>query len=223
MPWTSWAQVQQARTAVGTDRFLLLRRPEHLTDAQLLAFDALFESPIRRPVRLARSFLEEWYRLWRDDTRERRSLATARERYECWRTNTTYATTPLLRKMQQRMDDARFTQLSHFLRDPLWEGTNNGAERMGRTFRHLQTPQFGFAHGRGARGGAGRARDASSPLSRSYGPPTSKSLHAWAQENRGRRPGYGSLTHGTALLSSRPAQRRLRSLANRTATSLVIW
>jgi len=46
--------------------------------------------------------------------------------------------------MQQRMDDARFTQLSHFLRDPLWEGTNNGAERMGRTYRHLQTPRFGL-------------------------------------------------------------------------------
>jgi len=108
-PWTSWAQVQQVRTAVGVDRFLLLRRPEHLTEAQLLAFDALFESPIGRPVRLARSFLEEWYRLWRDDTGERRSREAARERYACWRTNTAYATVPLLRKMQQRMDDARFT------------------------------------------------------------------------------------------------------------------
>jgi len=143
-PWASWAQVQHVRTAVGADRFLLLRRPEHLTDEESQACETLFASPIGRPVRLARSFLEEWYRLWRDDTGERRSLEAARERYERWRTNGEYATVPVLRKMQQRMDDARFTQLSHFVRDLLWEGTNNGAERMRRTFRHLQTPRFGL-------------------------------------------------------------------------------
>ncbi len=143
-PWTSWAQVQQVRQAVGVDRYLLLRRPEHLTDEQRLAFDAVFASPIGQPVRLARSFLEDWYSLWRDDTGERRTIDAAWERYERWRTNEEYATIPLLGKMQQRMDEARFTHLSPFLRDPLWEGTNNGAERMGRTFRHLQKPRFGL-------------------------------------------------------------------------------
>jgi hypothetical protein len=143
-PWTSWAQVQQVRTAVGVDRYLLLRRPEHLTDEQRAAFAALFASPIGPPVRLARAFLEEGYDLWRDDTGARRPLAIAQERYARWRTNPAYATVPALRKMQKRMDDARFTQLSPFLRDPRWEGTNNGAERMGRTFRHLQAPRFGL-------------------------------------------------------------------------------
>ena len=61
-PWTSWEQVRQVRQAVGVDRFLLLRRPEHLTDAQRLAFEALFASPIGQPIRLARAFLEEWTR-----------------------------------------------------------------------------------------------------------------------------------------------------------------
>ncbi len=33
-------------------------------------------------------------------------------------------------------------RLSHFLRDGEWEATSNGAERMGRAFRHRQAPHF---------------------------------------------------------------------------------
>jgi hypothetical protein len=32
--------------------------------------------------------------------------------------------------------------LSHFLQQPEWEATNNGAERAGRAFRHRQAPHF---------------------------------------------------------------------------------
>ena len=41
-----------------------------------------------------------------------------------------------------RLDAARFAQLSHFLRQPEWEATSNGADRLGRLFRHRQVPHF---------------------------------------------------------------------------------
>lgn len=40
------------------------------------------------------------------------------------------------------MDEARFAQLTHFLRWPHWEATSNGAEWVARLFRHLQAPHF---------------------------------------------------------------------------------
>jgi hypothetical protein len=186
-PWTSWDQVQQVRQALGVDRYLLLRRPEHLTAEQRVAFEVLFASPVGPPVRLARAFLEEWYRLWRDDAGERRSPVAARERYECWRTNENYATIPHLRKMQARMDVTRFTHLSHFLSEPRWESTNNGAERMGRTFRHLQAPRFGLRTDE-AREGALVAH-----AMRRRRPPEHGMVRLVPPLTRGRRPRHGDL------------------------------
>jgi hypothetical protein len=40
------------------------------------------------------------------------------------------------------VDPPRFRQLSHFLTNAAWEATNNGAERMGRAFRHLSASHF---------------------------------------------------------------------------------
>lgn len=40
------------------------------------------------------------------------------------------------------MSAEKFVQLSHFLRSPGWEATNNGAERTARTFRHCQAAHF---------------------------------------------------------------------------------
>jgi hypothetical protein len=40
------------------------------------------------------------------------------------------------------MASSKFEHLSPFLRYPEWEATNNGAERMGRAFRHQQAPHF---------------------------------------------------------------------------------
>ena len=134
--------MQQVRQAVGADRFRLLRRPEHLTADDQATFAALSASPVGEPLRLARAFLEDWYASWRDDTGQRRSPADAQERYVRWQATAAYATLPPLRKVQAGCDAARFAQLSHFLRQPSWEATNNGAERAGRAFRHQQAPHF---------------------------------------------------------------------------------
>ena len=141
-PWDGWEQVQQVRRAVGEERFHLLRRPEHRTAEDEQAFALLAASPAGEAVRLARAFLVDWYGIWRDEHGQRRSLAEAQGRYERWRDDSAYATLAPLRRVQARVDAAQFAQLSHFLRDPGWEATNNGAERMGRLFRHQQAPHF---------------------------------------------------------------------------------
>lgn len=141
-PWTSWDEVRTVRADLKRRRSLLLRRPDHLDAAEEAQLQALLASPIGADLQLARRFLTDWYGIWRDGDGRRREVSTAQERYELWRDNPEYARLMPLRRIQHSVDAARFRQLSHFLREPSWEATNNGAERMGRTFRHRQKPHF---------------------------------------------------------------------------------
>ena len=134
--------MRQVRAALKAARPLLLRRPEHLTPAEQARVAALLASPIGADLRLARAFLEDWYGLWRDEAGQRRSPAEAQRRYERWRAQPDYRRLAPLRRAQEAIDPARFARLSPFLRAPGWEATSNGAERMGRTFRHRQGPHF---------------------------------------------------------------------------------
>jgi hypothetical protein len=141
-PWTSWDEVRQVRERLKKGRPLLLRRADHLTGAEQAQLDALVSDPNNAGLRLARTFLEAWYGLWRDEAGQRRSPTEAQERYERWRTDADYARLAPLRRVQQSVDPARFARLSQFLADSTWEATNNGAERMGRSFRHTSAPHY---------------------------------------------------------------------------------
>lgn len=141
-PWQDWEQVRQVRQALGADRFRLLCRPDHVSADDRAAFAAVFASPVGEPVHLARAFLEEWYALWRDDTGQRRLFEEAQERHTRWQANPDYAGLVPLRRVQRQCDAAQFVHLGAFLRHDGWESTNNGAERAGRAFRHLQAPRF---------------------------------------------------------------------------------
>jgi transposase len=141
-PWTSWDQVQQIREALQEHRFLLLRRPEHLSEEEQAQVAALLASPVGVELQVGRSFLVDWYRIWKDEVGQRRTLAEAKAQYERWQTNEAYAAVPVLHKVQGQVHPAKFEQLSHFLQQPEWEATNNGAERAGRAFRHRQAPHF---------------------------------------------------------------------------------
>jgi hypothetical protein len=123
-------------------RFWLLRRPDHLTSEQQATLTALLASPIGGELQVARDFLVDWYALWRDERGRRRSPTEAWTRYQAWQANPAFAAIAPLRRIQESVDAARFRQLSHFLTNPEWEATNNGAERMGRAFRHLSAPHF---------------------------------------------------------------------------------
>ncbi|HWE63147.1 MAG TPA: hypothetical protein VHB98_15645, partial [Chloroflexota bacterium] len=141
-PWISWEQVWQVREALKEHRWLLLRRPDHLTAEQQATVDRLVTGPPGDLLGVARRFLLEWYALWRTEDGQRRPLAQAQERYECWRANADYQALAPLCKVQDLMSPARFAHLSQFLRHAHWEATNNGAERTGRAFRHGQAPHF---------------------------------------------------------------------------------
>jgi DNA invertase Pin-like site-specific DNA recombinase len=141
-PWSSWDEVRHIREALREHRFLMLRRPENLSPAEQQQLTGLLNSPLGPELKVARSFLIDWYRLWRDEEGCRRSLEDARARYVAWRTNPTYRSVPKLRRVQDRITVSRFEQVSQFLRNPEWRSTNNGAERTGRAFRHRQAPHF---------------------------------------------------------------------------------
>jgi hypothetical protein len=134
--------VRQVREALQEHRFLFLRRPDHLQPEEQTRIAALLATPVGPQLQVARSFLVEWYRLWHDEAGQRRPLDEAQTRFAAWRTNTTYAAVPPLRRIQAQMTPSKFEHLSHFLRHPAWEATNNGVERTGRTFRHRQAPHF---------------------------------------------------------------------------------
>jgi lambda repressor-like predicted transcriptional regulator len=141
-PWRSWDEVGEVRQGLASARFLLVHRPEHLTERERVQLDVLLQSPVGEPLRVARAFLEDWFLLWRDGTGQKRPLAEARARFDRWRANPAYRALPPLRRAQDRLDAARFARLSHFLGRPEWEATSNGAERMARQFRHRQAPHF---------------------------------------------------------------------------------
>jgi hypothetical protein len=141
-PWTSWDEVRQARTDLTLGRFLLVRRPDHLTAAEQARLDGLLASPLGAELRVARAFLTDWYAIWCEPDGQRRDREAARIRWQQWREHPDYQAVAPLRRIQQQVDERRFGRLSQFLRQPTWEATNNGAERMGRGFRHQQAPHF---------------------------------------------------------------------------------
>jgi hypothetical protein len=134
--------VRQVREALQEHRFLFLRRPDHLQPEEQARIAALLATPVGPQLQVARTFLVEWYRLWRDEAGQRRPLDEAQARFAAWRTDATYAAVPPLRRIQAQMTPSKFEHLSHFLRHPAWEATNNGVERTGRAFRHRQAPHF---------------------------------------------------------------------------------
>jgi hypothetical protein len=141
-PWRSWEEVGAVRHGLAAARFLLVHRPEHLTEREREHLEALLRSPVGEPLRVARAFLEDWFLLWRDAAGQKRTPAEARARFAKWRADPAYRALAPLRRVQDRLDAARFAQLSHFLGRPGWEATSNGAERLARRFRHGQAPHF---------------------------------------------------------------------------------
>ena len=141
-PWSSWDEVRQVGESLREHRFLLLRRPANLDGDEQGIVTSLLTSPAGVRLRVAHSFLMDWYDLWTDEDGERRSLFDTRARYEAWRTSTEYRAIPQLRRIQDGMTEGKYEQLSQFLRHPEWEATNNGAERVARAFRHQQAPHF---------------------------------------------------------------------------------
>ena len=141
-PWVSWDQVRQVQEALTKHRFLFMRRPEHLSADEQAELEALLACPIGPQLQVARSFLVDWYQIWKNEDGTLPTIDEALALYDVWRTNPDYLAVSHLAKVIKNIPPPQFRQLSHFLTQPHWEATNNGAERTGRAFRHLQAPHF---------------------------------------------------------------------------------
>ena len=210
------------RQSLAVARFLLVHRPEHLTERERVQLDALLQSPVGEPLRVARAFLEDWFLLWRDGAGQKRPPAEARARYDRWRADPAYRALAPLRRAQDRLDAARFAQLSHFLRRPEWEATSNGAERMGRQFRHRQAPHFRLrtpGRGRGGddrRGLPAQASDDGGRHRRPAGPGQPFRPRAEAPLPRGG-GSAGGLTRGLAAARGRRPEAARNPMVGRVA------
>jgi transposase len=143
-PWSSWEQVRKVRNLLWDVRYVILRRPEHLTEKDREKLGFLLDSPLGDELRLLRGFLEEWYLLFHDEQHNRRTLAEAKERYDRLKDNPDYQQLKHLAGLQARFCEEHFQKVSRFLEQDGWEATNNGVERMGRAFRHLQRSRYNF-------------------------------------------------------------------------------
>jgi hypothetical protein len=141
-PWRDWDQIRRVREDLRLHRTLFLHRPEHLGDDEQRILADLLASPVGDTLRVARGFLEAWFAIWQDEDGHRRSPIEAEQRYHVWHEDAAAAEFAPLRKQLQHLDADHFARLSVFLHDPIWEPTNNAAERGGRAFRHAQHPHF---------------------------------------------------------------------------------
>jgi hypothetical protein len=143
-PWKDWEEVRKVRSLLWKCRYIILRRPDHLSDEDEDELNHLFESPVGEPIRLVRSFLEEWYLIFYDESRNRRTLQEAKEHYDSLMRDPRYQKLEPLARLQARFGEAQFRSISAFLGSEKWEATNNGAERGARSFRHLQSAHYDF-------------------------------------------------------------------------------
>lgn len=141
-PWRSWADVRQVREDLKEHRFLLLRRPDHLTREEEAIVATLLGSSVGPHLQVAYQFVQDWYAFWRDEQGARRTPEEACSRYQAWQGRAAYRALSPLRRVLERVTEAQFTKVSHFLHHAHWEATNNGAERGGRGFRHEEAAHF---------------------------------------------------------------------------------
>jgi hypothetical protein len=147
-PWKDWEEVRRVRGLLWKCRYIILCRPDHLSDEDQDELNHLYESAVGKHIRLVRSFLEEWYLIFYDEQRNRRTLQEARARYEALMRDPCYQKLKPLARLQARFGGAQFDRISAFLRSEQWEATNNGAERSARAFRHLQSAHYDFRKAR---------------------------------------------------------------------------
>ncbi len=140
--WPTWEEVRHVREMLQKHRFLLMRRPDHLDAEEQAQIDELLASPIGDELRVIRSFVVGWFQLVCNEQGQRRTSEDAGSCFVAWQANPSYTSIPQLQRIIETMTTEKFAQLSHFLRNPDWEATNNGAERTARTFRHRQAAHF---------------------------------------------------------------------------------
>ena len=98
LPWHDWEEVRRAREDLRLYRTLFLHQPENLTTEERQKLADLLTGPVGGELRVARTFLEEWFAIRQDDFGRRRTREQAERRYEIWRTDAEAAKVAPLRR-----------------------------------------------------------------------------------------------------------------------------
>lgn len=117
-------------------RFLLVRRPAHLTRKEHKALRRMFE--IAPTLGLLRRFVEDLHRLFALD----QSPRAARHRRTRLVAQRAYQEHPHLATVLKRLTPKKFEQLIVFLSTEAKERTSNHVERKNRRFRMLQKTRY---------------------------------------------------------------------------------
>jgi hypothetical protein len=83
-PWRDWDQVRRVREDLRLHRTLFLHQAENLTREEHQTLTELLAGPVGSELRVARTFLERWFAIWKDDSGQRRTPADAEQRYRSW-------------------------------------------------------------------------------------------------------------------------------------------
>lgn len=151
-PWNDWDEVHRVREALQEYRFLFVKQPHHLTAEEQEHVTDLLNSPIGAQLQVPYQFMQDWYAFWHAPTHHRLPQTEALARYRTWQSCEVYQQHKPLQHVLERFTAERFQKISHFLTNDQWEATNNGAERMGREFRHQQAPHFNLRSEEGIAG-----------------------------------------------------------------------
>ncbi len=83
-PWCSWEEVRRFAQTLTAQRYLLVRRQEHLRAEEKERLGSLLGHTNAAKLKIARDFLLEWYALFRDERGRKRSLEETWDRYRRW-------------------------------------------------------------------------------------------------------------------------------------------
>jgi hypothetical protein len=73
LPWHDWEEVRRIREELWLHRTLFLHRAENLTTEERHTLSNLLAGPVGGQLRVARTFLEQWFAIWDDDLGHRQT------------------------------------------------------------------------------------------------------------------------------------------------------
>jgi hypothetical protein len=107
-PWKDWDEVRRVREDLRPYRTLFLHQPENLTKEERQKLADLLTGPVGGELRVARTFLEEWFAIWQDDLGNRRTPHEAERQYLVWQADAEATKVAALRRQQQHLDINHF-------------------------------------------------------------------------------------------------------------------
>jgi hypothetical protein len=98
VPCHDWDEVRGVREDLWLYRTLFLHRVVNLTAEERHKLSDLLAGPVDGELRVARTFLEEWFAIWDNDLGNRQTRHEAERRYQIWQADAEAAKLAPLRR-----------------------------------------------------------------------------------------------------------------------------